>query len=128
MKQQETQELDRIGQKFIDRIIARRVVKLRYKAKAKGLKFNITPEYLRGIYPVDNLCPALGTTFNYFGDYKTKPTIDRIIPEYGYIKGNVVWVSQQANLIMSCAHPEDVIRVGKYAEAIFKKRYPFNKK
>lgn len=120
------QELDRIGQKYIDRLIAHRIVKLRYKSKQKKLKFNLTAEHLKAIYPKDNKCPALRTDFNFFGDYKTKPTIDRIIPENGYVNGNVVWVSQQANLIMSCAHPSDVIRVGKYAEKIFNKTYPFN--
>lgn len=119
-----TQELDRIGQKFIDRKIAVRVVQLRYKAKKGNLPFDLTAKYLIKIFPTNCKCPALGTEFNWFGEYNLVPTVDRIIPERGYTKGNVVWVSQLANLIMSSAHPSQVIQVGKFAEKIFKKAYP----
>lgn len=119
-----TQELDRIGQKFIDRKIAVRVVQLRYRAKKLNLSFNLTAKYLIKIFPTNCKCPALGTDFNWFGEYNLVPTVDRIIPERGYTKGNVVWVSQLANLIMSSAHPSQVIQVGKFAEKIFKKAYP----
>tara|TARA_R110002153_G_scaffold147729_1_gene299011 strand:- start:287 stop:652 length:366 start_codon:yes stop_codon:yes gene_type:complete len=116
--------LDRIGQKFIDRKIAVRVVQLRYKAKKGNLPFDLTAKYLIKIFPTNCKCPALGTEFNWFGEYNLVPTVDRIIPERGYTKGNVVWVSQLANLIMSSAHPSQVIQVGKFAEKIFKKAYP----
>lgn len=119
-----TRELDRIGQKFIDRKIAVRVVQLRYKAKKGNLPFDLTAKYLIKIFPTNCKCPALGTEFNWFGEYNLVPTVDRIIPERGYTKGNVVWVSQLANLIMSSAHPSQVIQVGKFAEKIFKKAYP----
>ena len=119
-----TLELGRIGQKFIDRKIATRVVQLRYRAKKLNLPFNLTAEYLIKIFPTNCKCPALDTDFNWFGEYNLVPTVDRIIPERGYTKGNVVWVSQLANLIMSSAHPSQVIQVGKFAEQIFKKAYP----
>ena len=124
LKPQATQELDRIGQKFIDRKIADRVVKLRYRSKKQNLPFDLTAEYLISIFPTDCKCPALGTDFNWFGEYNSVPSVDRIIPERGYTKGNVVWVSRLANLVMSSAHPSQVIQVGRFAEKIFKKFYP----
>ena len=48
------------------------------------------------------------------------PSIDRINPNLGYIKGNVQWVSKLANQIMSDATPDQVIMVGEYFKNITK--------
>ena len=52
------------------------------------------------------------------GGAYNSPSIDRIIPDLGYIKGNVHWISKRANQIMSDATPDQVIQVGAYLKKI----------
>ena len=124
LNSQETRELEKIGQQFIKAKLKKRIYKLKQRAKDKNLPFNLTYDYLLDIFPKDFKCPALGTRFNWFGDLADQPTVDRVIPEKGYVIGNVVWVSYMANLIMTYAHPSQVIKVGQFADKIYKKFYP----
>ena len=99
-----------------------RVSKLRDKAKNKVINFNIDSKYLSKIWPEDGKCPALKIKMkkgqsNGGGSYNS-PSIDRIIPDLGYIKGNIHWVSKLANNIMSSATPDQVIQVGTYFKKI----------
>ena len=90
--------------------------------KRAGHVVDIDCEYIEKIWPKDNKCPLLeheliiGTgTLN-----RWSPTLDRIIPEKGYIKGNVVIVSHLANRIMTNATVEQVKLVGRNMEKIKK--------
>lgn len=67
------------------------------RAEKKNVKFDITAEYLLGIFPQDYICPALNVVMSWGGDMKTSPSLDRILPDFGYIEGNVAWISGQAN-------------------------------
>ena len=92
------------------------------RAKQKNLPFNLSTEYLKEIWPEDNKCPALGITMRK-GDFCVtdhSPTLDRIIPKLGYIKGNVQVVSALANRIMSDATVNQVMAVAKHYEKITK--------
>jgi len=92
------------------------------RAKQKNLPFNLSTEYLKEIWPEDNKCPALGITMKK-GDFCVtdhSPTLDRIIPKLGYIKGNVQVVSALANRIMSDATVNQVMAVAKHYEKITK--------
>jgi len=92
------------------------------RAKQKNLPFNLSTEYLKEIWPEDNKCPALGITMRK-GDFCVtdhSPTLDRIIPKLGYIKGNVQVVSALANRIMSNATVNQVMAVAKHYEKITK--------
>ena len=90
------------------------------RAENKNIPFNINKEYVKKIWPKDNKCPALNIEFNR-GVKKTidsSPSLDRIVPELGYIKGNVQIISMLANRIMTSATPEQVMSVAKYYEKI----------
>lgn len=74
------------------------------RAKIKNLPFNITAKYLRLI--ATDICPIFGTQFDWGtsglgrGKYKlNSPQLDRIIPELGYVEGNVSFISNKANRI-----------------------------
>lgn len=76
----------------------------RDRAKEKNVPFNITLEYLRSI--ATDSCPIFHTSFSWgssgLGKGKFKdngPQLDRIIPELGYIVGNVAFISHRANRI-----------------------------
>ena len=84
--------------------------------KENSFDFNLTKQYLKDIYPEDNKCPALGIEFKLGteGGRATSPSVDRIDNSKGYIKGNIIWVSSLANMIMTSATPQQVLDVGKF--------------
>ena len=86
------------------------------RAKRQKLPMEITTDYLKNIYPDNMICPVLGIKMER-GDAKSinnSPSIDRIIPEKGYVPGNVIIVSMRANIIKSNATPDEIIKVGKF--------------
>ena len=76
----------------------------RVRAKQKGIPFKLPLDYLRSI--ATDSCPIFQTPFEWgasgLGPGKFKPNgpqLDRIIPELGYIIGNVAFISHRANRI-----------------------------
>jgi hypothetical protein len=74
------------------------------RARIKNIPFTITREYLRAIAPDE--CPVFETHFEWgqsglgIGKFKPDgPQLDRIVPELGYIEGNVAFISHRANRI-----------------------------
>lgn len=81
-------------------------------AKKRGLEHNITEQDL--ILP--EKCPYLGTPIDYSaGTGKTmdKPSVDRIDPSKGYVKGNVEVMSSLANSMKNKATPEQLVAFAK---------------
>lgn len=84
------------------------------KATKNKIKFNLTLEHIKDIFPSDHRCPALGIKFkmsNTGFPGRASASLDRIIPKLGYTQGNVVWVSMKANMIMSDANADEVVKV-----------------
>jgi len=84
----------------------------RLRAENKNLPFDISLDDIL----IPEICPVLGIQLK-TGQGKicdTSPSIDRIIPEKGYVKGNVIVVSNKANRIKTNATPEEIIAVGEY--------------
>jgi len=98
-------------------IIKYKLSSAKQRAKKNNLPFSITEQDIKDVWPIDNKCPALDIEF-IIGGHDTKnydsPSLDRIIPSKGYVKGNIQIVSALANGIMSNATPEQVIKVGQY--------------
>jgi hypothetical protein len=75
------------------------------RAKKKNITFKIDKEYLNSIYPKNNMCPVLNIPFQLGFLSKIKknkdyaPSLDRIIPEKGYVEGNLVIVSFVVNRV-----------------------------
>jgi hypothetical protein len=73
------------------------------------------------LHPTDFLppktCPILGINLKY-PDAKcvdaATPTLDRIDPRLGYVKGNIIIISHLANAIKSNATPEQIQKVAKF--------------
>lgn len=85
----------------------------RRRAKIKQLPFNI--EEIDVIIPTH--CPYLGIelhphTPNGF-DRQHSMSLDRIIPELGYVKGNIEVISHLANTMKNNATPEQLISFAK---------------
>ena len=82
------------------------VRRARHRAKKLNLPFNITP----GDITIPEKCPILGITLRVAtGRHKDdSPALDKIIPEKGYVKGNVMVISQRANVLKRDASLEEL--------------------
>lgn len=83
-------------------------------SKKAKIPFNIT---IMDLDPVPSYCPIfpwLKIELN--GPKFSVPSLDRIIPNKGYIKGNVEIISWRANTIKNNASVKELIRLGDYAK------------
>lgn len=88
----------------------------RKRAKEKNVPFNITIDDL--IIP--NICPVLGIELgvNDGSPKNNSISLDRIVPELGYVKGNVAIISYRANTIKSNASIEELEKVLSWLKGI----------
>lgn len=87
------------------------------RAKKKNLPFNLREEDI----VVPSICPILGIpleTGNGKGLQSNSPSLDRIIPEKGYVKGNIIVISNKANMMKYNATPEEMIKMGEFAKKL----------
>lgn len=71
------------------------------RAKSSGVPFTISKQDIIDIFPSDGKCPMLGITlqFNNTQSKDDSPSLDRIVPELGYVPGNILLISYRANRI-----------------------------
>jgi hypothetical protein len=97
------------------------------RAKKKGIVFDLEPSDII----VPEFCPALGIKLERarpslctgtqpgrtkYSDFS--PSLDRIVPELGYVKGNVWVISLKANRIKNTATPDELQKI---ADAVIKR-------
>ena len=82
------------------------VTRAKNRAIEKGIPFDLTPEDI----PYTEICPLLNIQLNWKHGPRVKntPSLDRIIPEKGYVKGNVRIISNLANMMKSYASNEEL--------------------
>ena len=89
-----------------------------HRARRDKLPFDIDIEYLKSIKT--DRCPVFDTELLWgeFGDdYKrsaNSPSLDKIKPEYGYVKGNVCIISDLANKIKQDVGYEELYKVADW--------------
>ena len=83
------------------------------RAIKKGLEFDLTIDDI--IIP--DLCPILGVPLE-IGEGKGpkpySPSLDKIDPDKGYVKGNTIVISMRANQIKSNASLKEIEKVYQY--------------
>ena len=85
---------------------------IKRRAKSKNIPFNLDLQYLFILSPSN--CPVLNTPLSWCekhdkkGPKNNSPSLDRIDPEKGYVKGNVMWMSQLANTMKNSASKEEL--------------------
>lgn len=90
--------------------------KAKNRAKEKHLPFSIDVDDLEP-FPVQ--CPVLNIPIT-IGDKKVtdnSPTVDRIIPELGYVPDNVIIISKKANQIKNNATIDELHSIVSFLEA-----------
>jgi len=96
------------------------------RAQNKNVPFTVTLKYLREM--AGDHCPVFGHKFvwgrSHLGKGKTtgdSPSLDRIIPELGYVPGNVVFISHNANRIKNNATEKELYAVADWLHEARKK-------
>ena len=84
----------------------------RASAKKKGLPFNL--ELSDIVIPAH--CPVLGIELQrgVRGRNDNSPSIDRIIPALGYVRGNILIISWRANRIKNDASIEELAKIAAF--------------
>lgn len=89
---------------------------VRARARNKNLPFNLDKDYLLSI--ATDECPVFKFPFDWGIDGKGHdpkgPSLDRVIPELGYVKGNVVFISILANTIKSNVTEKELYAVADW--------------
>lgn len=100
-----------------DRVIAFCVNRLlqhaKHRAAAINVPFALTPDDITTV-PIS--CPILDIPLIMGDDqnHPSSPSLDRIVPELGYVPGNVHIISLRANMIKSNATRDDITRVAEW--------------
>lgn len=91
------------------------------RARNAGIPFSLTEKYLEDIWT--GVCPVFGTRLalplstkhpDVDATSAHQPSLDRVIPERGYVEGNVVWLSRRANVIKSYATSAEIRAVADW--------------
>jgi hypothetical protein len=83
----------------------------RKRAQRFGLPFGIEPEDVL----VPDVCPVLGIPLDSTSRDNT-PSLDRIVPASGYVRGNIQVISFRANRIKSDATAPELQAILAYME------------
>jgi hypothetical protein len=88
----------------------------RDRAKRYGLPLDITLDDI----VVPDVCPVLGLQLIRGNGMAqpNSPSLDRIIPERGYVKGNIIVVSHMANTIKNNATVDQLRKVADFYESL----------
>ena len=88
------------------------LIRVRCRAKAKGLAFALTAEDIQ----IPKRCPVLGIPLSVGNGRATdnSPELDRINNRKGYVKGNVIVVSRRANRIKNDATVKELQQIASF--------------
>jgi hypothetical protein len=94
-----------------------------HNAKQRARRNNLSFEIVQSDIVIPKYCPILGLELEVSSETvkANSPTLDRIIPKLGYIKGNIQVISNRANTMKNDANIEELL---KFANWVYKE---FNK-
>ena len=99
---------------WINKPLAKRILdRVKTRAKAKGIIFDLE----LGDIVIPEVCPVFGVPFIY-GDHDWTYSLDRIKPELGYVKGNVVVMSNRANMLKGAGTTEEIGKLHTFLLAL----------
>jgi len=88
------------------------------RSRENNLPFNLTLEYMRTLYT--DICPVFGFPLNYTREKITPDcaSLDKFIPDLGYVPGNVHIISVRANLLKKDASVSDIEKLLNWMKSI----------
>lgn len=103
-------------QYYVEHWVERILYYTRFRAEKKGIPFNLTLEDIH----LPEFCPVLGIRLQFGGgpQQDSSPSIDRIIPKLGYVRGNVVVISHRANRLKGDATYTELERIASWLRSV----------
>ena len=94
--------------------------KAKYRAKQKGVTFSLKPEDIF----IPSHCPVSGLALSRGSGRASdaSPSLDRIVPELGYVKGNVIVVSNRVNMIKNSSNPNELRKIAAFYDWLIQDR------
>ncbi len=99
----------------------------RQRARKYNIPYDIKVKDLREI--ITERCPILGIKFELnkpngkaLNNWQTSPSLDRIVPDKGYTKDNIIIVSMMANSIKTQATPKEIQKVATFYKKLYDKK------
>lgn len=101
------------------------VAKAKYRAKAAGVPFDLSPEDLT----IPDRCPALGIPLRVstLTQADSSPSLDRLVPALGYVRGNCVVVSSLANRMKNSGTLNQLRQLVDFYELLLPEHRPWRK-
>jgi hypothetical protein len=88
----------------------------RARAREAGVPHTVSLQNIKEL--ITDVCPVLGTKLVYDpGRGRCRPdtpTVDRIVPELGYVPGNIAVISFRANRIKCDATADELFKVASW--------------
>lgn len=91
----------------------------RSECKKKGIQFDLTAEYLEGLWT--GVCPVFNVELFKSSEGRgshNSAHLDRFNPELGYVVGNVAWISGRANRIKYDASIAELKQIVDWMERV----------
>jgi hypothetical protein len=92
----------------------------KHRAKRQGLPFDLEKSDL----VIPEFCPVLGMPLvcnaGSGAAKQNSPSLDKIVPELGYVKGNIQIISYLANVMKHDATPEQLIMFAEWVLKTYK--------
>ena len=98
----------------LERVVKTMLRAAKARSTKAGVPFNLTPKDIT----IPHLCPVLGIPI-IVGASKASdnsPSLDRVVPLLGYVRGNVLVISNRANRIKNNATVAELRQVADFFE------------
>lgn len=89
------------------------------RARRTGIPFNLDLDDIQ----IQERCPVFDIPYVFGCKSMWNPSLDRIVPSLGYVKGNVIVISVRANSIKNDATPNELRQVAEYVDKLLISRY-----
>jgi len=98
------------------------LLRARARATKKGIPFDITLEDIH----IPELCPVFNKPLKTVKNPACRdfsPSLDRINPKLGYVKGNVIVVSLKANVMKNNGSLNDILLVYNFYKGLYAEKH-----
>lgn len=85
------------------------------RSRDTGIPFSLT---LKNLPELPENCPCCNIRFIVRGPWRSTPSLDKILPENGYVPENVQWLCRHCNKLKSNASPEELMRLAVFVQKI----------